>query len=245
MEQETHSQQTPAHATASPNKPKKSKGTFLAIIFVAGLILAGVIANRLGWMPELTFSPQSNPTQNQNSQSDTFRYDSKKAINILTRYIKDTIKPEFLTENFDIKQGLSFTNIVDEKSKNVFGAYLDNSNETISFSLSLIENSELPNDFKVFIHPKTTIQDDLNVDIANSLVSTYFLNAFPIENCNTSGTTSYCKTMKEESDGKKEFGVIIGLDSSKSPPVPATTVFNCFTAKYSNFYELVQSCVSP
>ena len=239
----------------TPVPPKK--GFLLEIVFVAVILvilfgilnyfnilkLSEIFPNYLGFLPHIKQNnkPGPNPTQ----IPANFQYDMEYSKTILIKYVKEIIKPEFLPENLDIKQGLTFNNSVDEKLKNLFGSYIKNDNETISVTFNYIENTFLPSDFKILIHPIKTEQTTLNVALANSLISSYFINPIPIEKCDSIKTTSYCKTIKTESEGKREFGVIIGLDSSKSPPVPVSTIFTCFIPKENILYDRINSCVSP
>lgn len=253
----------PQRAALNPDNGKK-KGMFeilligIVIVFVIGILnyfnifpLSKLFPNYLGFLTHKNqqVSPitnsQSTPNSTANYSANVFQYDSEKAKTILTKYIKDTIKPEFLPENLDIKQGLSINNTIDEKRKNLFGSYIINKNETISITSNFIENSNTPNFFMIFIHPSKTKQSALNLALANSLVSAYFKNPITIAKCNTNGTASTCKEIKIESEGKREFGALIAQDTSKSPSIPVSTIFSCFIPKESNVYDSIKSCISP
>lgn len=219
------------------------------------LRLSEIFPNYLGFLPHQTteqslkiennITQQGFPTSIPNYSPNTLLYDTDNAKIILLRFIVENIKPEFIPLDIEIKRGLTIDNRIDEKLKNQFGAYLENNNETMSIIFNFVENTNTPNIFMIFIHPKKTGQSTLNSKLANSLLSTYFKNPIPIKDCDTKGTTSICKEIKIEPEGKREFGAIIGQDTSKSPPVPAATVFSCFIPKENSVYNSLKSCISP
>lgn len=259
----------PVNQTPQQNQQTAGKG--LSWILMAGFVifflllllilnyfnilpLSKLSPNYLGFLPhrpyiqslklETTNSKTGFPTSIPNFSPNIFQYDTEKANTILTKYIKDNVKPEFIPENLDIKRGLTIDNRIDENLKQQFGIYLENNNENITIIFNFVENTNTPNIFMIFIHPKETKQPTLNATLANSLLSTYFRNPIPIKDCNTKGTTSSCKEINIESEGKREFGALIGQDTSKSP-VPASTVFSCFIPKESSIYDALKSCISP
>lgn len=193
----------------------------------------------------LTTYPKISPTPNLHYSANVFQYDSEKAKTLLTEYIKDNIKPEFLPAKIEVKQGLSIDNR-QEDIKYQFGAYLVRNQETISINFHYKENANAPNDFTIFIKPSVVEQKTLNSTLANSLLSSYFVNPYsPIESCEKKGTTSYCEIFKIESDGKKGYGVLFGDDISASTPKLTPIVFNCFIPKESKDYDKQSSCISP
>lgn len=233
-------------------------GVFIGILIILLLLslnylniisLSNLFPNQLGWLPHKNQSiPSQQPTstQNQNYSPNIFQYDTQKAKTILTKYIKDSIKPELLPQTFDIKQGLSIDNSIDESSTHMFGSFIENTNETITINFHYKENTNKPNDYVVFIQPSNIDKTTITTALANTLIASYFTKPYsPIENCNTNGTTSYCETFKIESDGKKGFGAIIAQNASKSPPELTTIVFTCFIPKDSNKYDEMKSCISP
>jgi len=212
------------------------------------LSLSRLFPNQLGFLPhrEQNNRPISQPTHSPTNYSpNTFQYDTKKAKKILTQYIKENIKSEFLPQNLEIKQGLYIDNKV-SSLKNMFGSYFSKNNAIISINFHYKENTNNPNDFFIFIQLTKLEKVTLTPDIANSLSSSYFINPYsPITNCDIKGTTSYCETFKIEKDGKIGFGAIIAQDPSKSPPKLTSIVFTCFIPKESKDYDTTQSCISP
>jgi hypothetical protein len=190
--------------------------------------------------------PIPKPTQTPtNYSSNVFQYDSEKANTIISKYIKDTLKPEFIPQTLDAKQGLSIDNR-DEDIKNQFGSYFVNNQATFSINFHYTENTNYLNDFLIFIQPSKVEQKTLNSTLATSLTSFYFTNPYtPIANCNTKGTTSYCEEFKTETDGKRGFGVVLADDQSTVPPKRTAIVFTCFIPKESKDYNKQSSCISP
>jgi hypothetical protein len=195
---------------------------------------------------DTTGKRQGFPTSSPNYTPNIFQYDTEKAKTILTKYIKDNIKSEFVPNNLDIKQGLSIDNRIDQSLKEMFGSYIINKDETIAINFHYKESTNSPNDYVIFIQPSNADTSSMTTTLANSLTASYFTKPYsPIENCNTNGTTSYCETFKIESDGKRGFGAIIAQDTSKSPPKLTTIVFTCFIPKDSKEYDDMKSCISP
>jgi hypothetical protein len=126
---------TPPMPTPTPTSPHANeKQNMFAVqililifflIFLTGILnyfnilpLSSLFPNYLGILPhkEQNNKPISQPTQTPvNYSPNIFQYDSKKAKAILTSYIKDNIKPEFLSQTLDIKQGLSIDNRLEAK----------------------------------------------------------------------------------------------------------------------------------
>lgn len=250
----SHTPQAPKHQAS-----KFLVGTSVAILLLFLLLflnyfnilsLSLLFPNQLGWLPHKTQQvpplDKSQPTSlpNSNYSSNIFQYDTEKAKTILNSYVKDNIKPEFLPEKLDTKQGLSIDNRA-EDIKYQFGSYLINNNETISINFHYKEGTNIPNDFMIFIQPAKVDKTTVTADLANSLTFSYFINPFPIESCNTKGATSYCEIFKIEADGKRGFGAIIAQDQSKSPSALTSIVFTCFIPKESKDYTTQKSCISP
>lgn len=245
----------------TPQPPQKRAGIILIGIIIVILLIPILLAlnysnifslsqlfpNQLGWLPHKTQpvpTPLPASTQEQNFSSNSFQYDTEKAKTILTQYIKDSIKPEFLPDNLEIKQGLSIDNRTEELNHQ-FGSYFTDNQTTFSINFHYKENTNTPNDFIIFIQPTNVDEATVTQAIANSLTSTYFHNPYsPIDNCETKGTTSYCENFKAEFNGKRGFGVLIGQDLSKSPPTLTSIIFTCFVPKESKDYNTQKSCIS-
>src|SRR3989344_997017 len=185
----------------------------------------------LSWLPRqnntltnnpLNYSPIPTPTPTQTG----FQYDTKKAEILLTQYIKDTIKPEFLPEKIDIQEGLTIDGRM-ENVKSQFGFSLTNPKETVSANFHFKENASASNDFSIFIQPKTVDGTTATVSLANSLLSYYFVNLHAVSSCKTKGTTSYCENFQTENDEKRGYGIVFIYQGAKLTPL----VFNCTVPK--------------
>jgi len=199
----------------------------------------------LSWLPRqnntltnnpLNYSPIPTPTPTQTG----FQYDTKKAEILLTQYIKDTIKPEFLPEKIDIQEGLTIDGRM-ENVKSQFGFSLTNPKETVSANFHFKENTNTSNDFSIFIEPKTVDGTTATVPLANSLLSSYFTKPYLVTECQTKGTTSYCEYFQTIDNGKKVYGIVLGYEKNKLVPI----IFACFIPKESKGYETASSCISP
>lgn len=247
---------------ASTQPSKQRAGIILLIIIFFVLLIPIILAlnyfnflplsqqfpNQLGWLPKKAQpipTPLPDSTSTQDYTSSTFQYDTEKANRIMTDYIKDTIKPEFLPENLEIKQGLS----IDNRTENLmhqFGTYYTKDLATISVNFRYKENTNIPNHYIIFIQPPSVNETVVTQATANSLTSTYFNNPFsPIENCSVKGTTSYCENFRIEENGKRGYGVVFGEDTTVSPPKFTPFVFTCFFPNESKDYDTRQSCISP
>lgn len=243
----------------TPQPPRHQSNMFLVGTSIAILLLLLILVlnyfnilslsrlfpSQLWWLPHKAPMPslQSTSTQNQSYTSNDFQYDTKKAKTILTEYIKNNIKPQFIPENLEIKQGLSIDNKLGE-NKYTFGSYFIHNQTTISVNFHYKENTNTPNDFFIFTQPTKVGKTTLTPDIANSSVASYFINASPITNCDKKETTSYCENFRTESDGKRGYGALIGQDQSRTPPATISIVFTCFIPKESRDYDTTQSCIS-
>lgn len=212
------------------------------------LSISNVFPHQLGWLPHKTSqnktpskpNSQLTPDPVLNYSSNVFQYDAKKAETLLTQYLKDNIKPEFLPAKIDIKQGLSIDNRI-EDIKYQFGVYLLNNKETISANFHYKENTNDPNDFSIFIEPKTVSGTTATVSLANSLLTSYFTNPFSISSCQTKSTTSYCENFQTLDEGKKGYGTVFLYQGAKLTPL----VFNCIVPKGNKDYDSRNSCITP
>jgi len=199
----------------------------------------------LSWLPRqnntltnnpLNYSPIPTPTPTQTG----FQYDTKKAEILLTQYIKDTIKPEFLPEKIDIQEGLTIDGRM-ENVKSQFGFSLTNPKETVSANFHFKENTNTSNDFSIFIEPKTVDGTTATVPLANSLLNSYFTNPYAISSCQTKGNTSYCENFQALNNGKQGYGIVFVNQGAKLTPL----VFNCIVPKENKNYDSRNSCISP
>jgi hypothetical protein len=183
------------------------------------------------------------PSPANNQSSSTFNYDVEKAQDVISAYIKDTIKSEFIPEDLDIEQGLSIDNRSEDDNKQ-FGSYYTLDNTVFSINAHYREFTNTFNDFIVFIQPQSEI-DSATPEVANSLTSIYFNSPFLINNdCKTQSSTVYCENFQSVADGKRGYGLLVSKDSS-NPDSSRAIVFTCFIPKESKDYINTTSCISP
>jgi len=232
-------------------------GTFIVILLLLLLVLnyfnilslSQFFPNQLGWLPHKAQpmpSPQPTSTQSQDYTPNVFQYDTEKAKKIVSQYIKDTIKPEFISKTLIIRQGLSIDNRFEKSAKDQFGSYFTTNQATISVNFHYKESTNIPNDFMIFIQPSKIDKITLTPTLADTLTTSYLTNSYtPIESCTTKGATSYCETFKTEFNGKRGYGVLAGQDQTVSPPKPILIIFTCSVPKGSQDYVSQKSCISP
>lgn len=185
-----------------------------------------VVSNRA------TTTPTPTPT--------IFPYDSKTAESLLAQYLKETLKPKFLPAKIDVKQGLS----IDNRNDNImfeFGSSFTIDKNNISATYHYKENTNIQNDFSIFIQPENVTQATATAALANSLLSTYFKNPYSISTCQTKEATSYCESFKTTTEGKTGYGIALNNTNSKLTSI----VFTCFIPKPSKDYNALNSCISP
>ncbi|MDO8729567.1 MAG: hypothetical protein Q7K26_06875, partial [bacterium] len=214
---------------------------FIALNYFNILSLSDLYPKYLSLLPRKDVPNGTSPTQPPKFSPYVFSYDMKKAEKLLTQYLKDNIKPEFLPAKIEIKQGLS----IDGKTENIkyeFGSRFTTNKDLFSVNFHYIVKTNTQNDFSIFIQPSTVTQATATAVLANSLIGTYFINPFQnISNCNTKLTTSFCEDFRTESNGKRGFGIAIVNQGAKTLPV----VFTCFIPKESKYYSTQTSCIRP
>lgn len=202
------------------------------------LSISDVFPNQLGWLPRKEVSTDTSPTNftpaQQKVPTGTFQYDTKKAETLLTKYIKDTIRPEFLPSKLEIKQGLTIDGRT-EDIKYEFGSSITASDATISVNFHYKENSNMPNDYVIFIQPSTT-QTTATASLANSLLLSYFAAPYTISDCQARGGGTSCENFQIIPEGKKGYGVLVGSGGN--------IIFTCFIPKESKDYESFSSCLA-
>ena len=204
------------------------------------LSVSDAFPNQLGWLPrqETKLASQGQALQiptPTNFTSAAFQYDVEKAKTLLTQYIKDTIKPEFLSDKIEIKQGLSIDGRT-EDIKYEFGSMFATNGASFSANFHFKENENIPNDYIIFIQPPNLTVSIATVSLANSMLSSYFTNPYVISECKTAGNTSYCENFQILAEGKKGYGIAIF-------PGKGNIIFTCFVPKESNAYNTQKSCI--
>lgn len=210
------------------------------------LYVSDAFPKYLGWLPRQTKTvPQGEALQNYSPVSSPtpqglFQYDAKKAETLLAQYIKNEIKPELLLTAPDIEQGLEHGRQTDVKYQ--FGSNFIINNATISANFHFKENATQQNDSNIFITLEIPTISKATTSLANSLLSAYFANPYPITECQTKGVKSYCENFKSLSNGNRGYGILLGYDPTK--PL-MSIVFTCFIPKDSTYYNALKSCISP
>lgn len=171
----------------------------------------------------------------------SFNYDTKKAETLLTQYIKDTIKPEFLPAKIEVKQKLIASG-KQEGTDYEFGA-----NWTID------KNAFLQSNFHYKLGTNDTRDIEFSVQLqdmqeavasailAGNLIGKYLKN-IPVSNFDCGiykDTTSFCENFHSLTDGKRGFGLVIG----QNKPNNIVLVFSCFIPKESVYYSKRNSCL--
>lgn len=207
------------------------------------LSVSNAFPNQFNWLPRqinnLTIEQNVTPSP-ANFTPNTFTYDTAKAKTLLTQYIKDAIKPEFLPANIEIKQGLSIDGRT-EDIKYEFGSMFTANQASFSANFHYKEKTSTSNDFSIFIQPESITQATATAPLANSLLSSYFTSPYSISNCQQKGTTSYCENFQTLTEGKRGYGIISAKQGIKSISI----VFNCFVPKESKDYDALKSCITP
>ncbi len=166
----------------------------------------------------------------------TFRYDNKKAETLLTQYIKENIKPEFLPATIEIKQQVS----IDGQSSGLpyeFSWNYRKNNVSFATTFHYKENTNVSDGFSIFIQPSNVNSSSTTETLAESLTSYYFINSYsPISKCSSGTNASYCENFQVQNDGKRGFGIALGRGTY--------IVFSCFFPKDSKNYNL-SSCITP
>lgn len=217
---------------------------FILLNYFNILSLSELYPQLLSFLPHRQASlpnKQIPQTQSPKFSPYVFSYDTKKAEKLLTQYIKDNTKPEFLPEKIEVKQGLSIEGRT-EDIKYEFGSRFTVNKDIFSANFHYKEKANSQNDFSIFIQPENVAQATATAALANSLTNTYFINPFQnISKCNSKTTASFCEDFKTESDGKRGFGIAIVAQGAKTLPV----VFTCFIPKESEHYSTQTSCIRP
>ena len=239
-------------------KTKISKIIFAIILFFLLLSVlnyfnifsvSDAFPNQLGWLPHQQAKTASRGDALQSHQLSptpgVFQYDSAKAKTLLTRYIKDEIKPELLPEEFEVKQNYGFAG---RPSINPyeFGWNYSSSKATISATLNYKENTNNITLMSIVIATRR----DPNVStptasLANSLFNLYFNNPIQLneKDCGTYQfvNRSYCGKFDIKSNEKIDY-VLEGLPTKSAF---AFYVISCFIPKNSEYFEVQEHCMYP
>lgn len=258
----------PPTMSNKPNNPKPNRLHALAFLevglfeigFVAVILLllfgtlnyfnifsvSDAFPNQFSWLPRQTIKQNVVPSP-ANFTPNIFIYDIKKAEKLLSQYIKDNIKPEFLPEKITINQGQQ----IDGKKSNLsyeFGWYDQINSASLGANLHFAENTNTISDKEIFIEISSNnlAESSITASSANSFLTSYLKVQEQIQpsDCQSKLSTSYCQVFKQDGNGKNGFGIIL-LDKGALPPIQKShlILFSCSLSKEGDLYKTQQSCL--
>jgi hypothetical protein len=174
-----------------------------------------------------------------NSSQNIFKYDAAKAKTLLTKYIKDTLKPELLPTEIEVKQGLTIDGRIEDVKKE-FGSSFNALGATISANFHYVENSNTANEYTIFIQPNNVAPIETSASTANTLLSSYFKTPYIASNCQAKENVSYCQNFQTTAEGKRGYGILTGNDRGNTVSI----IFTCFISKESKEYMSFKSCLT-
>lgn len=213
------------------------------------LPVSDVFPNQLGWLPrqqsKLASQGESLQSyQNKIPPASQFVYDTAKAEVLLTQYIKDTIKPEFLPDKIEIKQGL-YSNNKSVEYPYEFSFILAKKELTIYAYLNYQRNTNIIGDMEIFVDVSNSrvLQSTITASLSNSQVSQYLLKPSSLlteTNCVADERKSYCQIFETQENNKSGFGFVIYNNVVST----AKMVFSCSIPKESGYYNEAKSCIA-
>jgi hypothetical protein len=237
MEAPPNSQELVSYNAQKPHNVRPLK---FVIAFAILLLILGV-ANYFKLFTR-TPTPQKNVATVNKSTTPSpipeFKYDAEKAKMLLTQYIKDAIKPEYLPDNIEVKQGLSPTGAL-QKLNYQFGSIFNTKNGIISAVMHYKIDSNDINDYYIYIKSKSIDKASLTAASTSALISTYFKNAPSEISCKPAQNNSYCENFKTTSNAKTGYGILKANNSNDE-----IWLFNCFISNKSKNYENAKSCLA-
>lgn len=260
-EQVPQSQQSPHIAS----RPKKGLlGVFFIVIFVIITIalFLGILnylnilpvsdlwPQQFGWLPHkqskqysnVTIVPpvrQSYPTFAPSSV--TFAYDASKADTLLSKYLRDKIKSDYLPSKIEVKHKLIASG-KQEGTDYEFGANWTINNIFFQSNFHYEISTNNPSDMQFSIQPQNIKETTSSASLTKTLSATYLKNIPESSNfnCGVSQTTiSFCENFQETALGKEGFGLVI----AKAQPNNTIFIFSCFIPKESVYFNIRTSCL--
>ena len=163
-----------------------------------------------------------------------YKYDTEKAKTLLTQYVKNTVKPEFIPTDLKVIRDSPPPGSPSSTPPS-FTMFL---NSNISAKIAFEKDSSKPVSYFIFIQPKSATEST-TASQANSLISTYFIDPYIVANCQTKGTATYCENFQTVTSGKKGYGIMVGDFGGKTQAM----TYSCFTPKESLSYKNQESCI--
>jgi hypothetical protein len=227
----------------SPVQNRSQNPGLLKVFFaiIAFLLFLGILNyfNLLSKQTQKKNMPSLTQKLTATANPEAFTYNAEKAKTILTQFIKDTIKPELLPTDIEVKQGLTIDGRT-EDVKSEFGSIFTAGNSTISANFHYKEDTNVPNDYTIFIESENIAQTTVTASLANSLLTYYFKNPNTTSSCQTKRNGYYCENFQTVTEGKNGYGILTGNDQGKINRI----IFTCLIPKESKDYISFNSCLA-
>lgn len=196
------------------------------------LSISDAFPQQFSWLPrQVSKAPLSAPNSSLKPTPSVagFNYDTVKAKQTLSQYIKVSLKPNLVPPSPAIEQNDSmFTS-----RYTIQGIYF-------STYLKYQTNTQNTDYMRIFVNLSNIKESTLTADLTNSLVSTYFVVPFSLATtCKTEASQSYCESFNQDDAGKRGFGVVFG----SNPDGSYKSVFTCFVPRESENFEKQTSCI--
>lgn len=243
--------------------PKKGLlGTFFIVIFVIITIILffgtlnyfnilpipSLFPDFLGFLPHknIVTTPSTTPSNStiqpkQTPSPYTFAYDSSKAEGLLSKYLKDKIKADYLPSKIEVKHKLIASG-KQEGTDYEFGANWTIKDIFFQSNFHYEINTNSPSDIHFSIQPQDVKETTASAALTKTLSTTYLKNIPEPPNfkCGISQTTiSFCENFQTTALGKEGFGLVI----AKAQPDNTIFIFSCFIPKDSMYFNTRTSCL--
>jgi hypothetical protein len=183
----------------------------------------------LSFLPRQTKQTVITPTP-MNFTSTEFQYDTEKAMNLLKKYVKNTIKPDSLPSDFEKIVVNQF-----DKSSNFFIMSFAAKDADISTFLRHETSGDI---FSASIKLKDGLST-ASAATVNPFLSSYFVKSYSVSSCSQSGILTSCGNSQISSGGKEDYGINIISGPKKS----LTIIYACQIPKDSAYYFIAKNCV--
>ena len=213
------------------------------------LKLSRLFPNQLNFLPHISYEEpqnqkvpparQSFPTFSPNSA--TFAYDTSKANSLLSNYLRDKIKSDYLPSKIEVKHKLIASN-KQEGTDYEFGSNWTIDNVFFQSNFHYEPDTNNPRDMQFSIQLQNIKETSASASLTKALSDTYLKTASESTNfvCGISkNTISFCENFQTTVLGKEGFGLII----AKAQPNNTVFVFSCFIPKDSKYFSIRTSCL--
>lgn len=211
--------------------------------------LSKLLPNYLGFLPHRVYEePQKEKASSLRqssaafpSPSATFAYDAPKANTLLSKYLKDKIKSDYLPGKIEVKHKLIASG-KQEGTDYEFGANWTINNTFFQSNFHYEIDTNNVSDIHFSVQPPDIKETVVNASLAKSLTSAYLKNIpeSPKFNCGTfQATISFCENFQTTDLGMEGFGLVIG----KAQPNNTVFIFSCFIPKDSRYFNTRTSCL--